>query len=134
MERVEKIEKIKKDLRRLSKLSHSIEVSLTIKERHEKRRELLLQEEQTEETIGEISKIDRVLSSLHIQEYIKEATALEERYMGAISRLEPLDKTIILDGYINGKAYWKIGRDIGYTEDGVKKRVKKSIEKLANLL
>lgn len=134
MEKSEKIERIKKDLRRLSKLSHSIEVSLTMKERHEKRRELLLQGDQTEETLAEISKIDRVLSSLRIKEYIKEATALEERYMGAISRLEPLDKTIILDGYVNGKAYWKIGRDIGYTEDGIKKRVKKSIEKLATLL
>lgn len=132
MERAEKIEKVKEDLRRLNKLSHSIEVSLTVKERHEKRRELLLKEEQSAETVAEISKIDLVLSSLHIQEYIKEASALEERYMGAISSLEPLDKTIVLDGYVNGKAYWKIGRDIGYSVSGIKKRIQKITEKIAD--
>ena len=59
---------------------------------------------------------------------------LESLYMEAISKLEPLDRTIILDGYINGKAYWKIGRDIGYTEVGIQKRVNKIIEILANLI
>lgn len=132
MERAEKIERVKEDLRRLNKLSHSIEVSFTVKERHEKRREFLLQGEQSAETVAEISKIDLVLSSLHLQEYIKEANALEERYMGAISCLEPLDKTIILDGYVNGKAYWKIGQDIGYSVSGIKKRIQKITEKIAD--
>ena len=131
---MEKTEQIKKDLRRLRKLSHSIEVSLTIKERHGRRRELLMQGEQTDEVREEIAKIDRVLSSLRIEDHIKQATALEEKYMYAIGRLEPLDKTIILDGYINGKAYWKIGRDIGYTESGVKKRVNRVIEDLAKII
>ncbi len=128
------IEQIKKDLRRLSKLSRNIEVMLIMRERHEKRKELLLRGTPDENTKNEIEKIDRILASLHISEQIKEASALEERYMVAINRLEPLDKIIILDGYINGKAYWKIGRDIGYTEDGIKKRIKKSIEQLAKML
>lgn len=131
---MEKTEQIKKDLRRLRKLAHSIEVATTVKERHTRRKELLMQGEQNEETQEEISRIDRVLSSLRVEEHIKQATALEERYMEAIGRLDPLDKTIILDGYINGKAYWKIGRDIGYTEDGIKKRVGKIIEKIVNYL
>jgi len=54
--------------------------------------------------------------------------------MDAISKLDPLDRTIILDGYINGKPYWKIGRDIGYTERGVQKRIGAIIEKLAKML
>lgn len=131
---MEKTEQIKKDLRRLRKLSHSIEVSLAIKERHERRRELLMQGEQTDEVREEIAKIDRVLSSLRIEDHIKQATALEERYMDAIGHLEPLDKTIILDGYINGKAYWKIGRDIGYTEAGIQKRMNKIIDTLSKVI
>lgn len=127
-------DQIKKDLRKLRKLAHSIEVASTVKERHVKRKEILMQSEQTEDVLSEIARIDRVLATLRIEEHIKQATALEERYMEAISRLDPLDKTIILDGYINGKAYWKIGRDIGYTEDGIKKRVAKIIEKIAEIL
>lgn len=133
MEREDKISKIKKDLRRLRKISHSVEVTLRVKERHE-RRLTYLEEKNTKENLQEASNIRKNLSALRIDDVIREATALETLYMDAISKLEPLDRTIILDGYINGKAYWKIGRDIGYTEAGVQKRVNKIIETLATLI
>lgn len=75
-----------------------------------------------------------MLATLDTAKYIQRATELESRYIEAINKLDPLDKTIILDGYVNGKAYWKIGRDIGYTKEGVQKRVNKIIERLAELL
>ncbi len=133
MEREEKIFKIKKDLRRLRKISHSVEVALRVKERHEKRL-VYLEERLTKDNVQEADNIRKNLSTLKIDEIIREATALESLYMDAISNLEPLDRTIILDGYINGKAYWKIGREIGYTEVGVQKRVNKIIETLATLI
>ena len=131
---METTEKIKRDLRQLRKITHSIEVSLQVKERYERRLEVLQQGKQSKEVSEEIAKIQQVLSTLHIEESIKRATALELRYAEAISKLDPLDKTIILDGYINGKEYWKIGRDIGYTEVGVQKRIKKIFERLATIL
>ena len=134
MEKDEKIAKIKKDLRRLRKITHSVEVALQVKERHERRLSYLEREKPTKENIEEAQKIRTNLSSLRIDDIIKEATALESLYMEAISKLEPLDSTIILDGYINGKAYWKIGRDIGYTEIGIQKRVSRIIEILATLV
>ena len=134
MEKDEKIAKIKKDLRRLRKITHSVEVALQVKERHERRLSYLEREKPSEENIEEAQKIRKNLASLRIDDIIKEATTLESPYMEAISKLEPLDRTIILDGYINGKAYWKIGRDIGYTEVGIQKRVNKIIEILANLI
>lgn len=134
MEKDEKIAKIKKDLRRLRKITHSVEVALQVKERHERRLSYLEQEKPSKENIEEAQKIRKNLASLRIDDIIKEATTLESLYMEAISKLEPLDRTIILDGYINGKAYWKIGRDIGYTEVGIQKRVNKIIEILANLI
>ena len=88
----------------------------------------------TKENLEEATKIRKNLESLRVEDCIKEATELESRYMEAISKLEPLDRTIILDGYINGKAYWKIGRDTGYTERGVQKRVVIAIETLANYI
>lgn len=126
--------KIKKDLRRLRKITHSVEVALQVKERHERRLSYLEREKPSKENIEEAQKIRKNLTSLRIDDIIKEATTLESLYMEAISKLEPLDRTIILDGYINGKAYWKIGRDIGYTEVGIQKRVNKIIEILANLI
>lgn len=131
---METTEKIKRDLRLLRKITHSIEVSLTVEKRHKERLEVLQKQQQTEEVKQNIADIEAVLATLDTAKYIQRATELESRYIEAINKLDPLDKTIILDGYVNGKAYWKIGRDIGYTEVGVQKRIKKIFERLATLL
>ena len=126
--------RVKRDLRNLRKLTHSIEVSLQVKERHEKRLAWLKERPITKEVNSDIEQIEKVLATLDIEKYISKATAIEAKYMEAINKLEPFDKTIILDGYINGKAYWKIGRDIGYTERGVQKRVSIAIELIASYI
>lgn len=126
--------RVKRDLRNLRKLTHSIEVSLQVKERHEKRLAWLKERQPTKEVKSDIEQIEKVLATLDIEKYISKATAIEAKYMEAINKLEPFDKTIILDGYINGKAYWKIGRDIGYTERGVQKRVSIAIELIASFI
>ena len=131
---METTEKIKRDLRLLRKITHSIEVSLTVEKRHKERLEVLQKQEQTEEVKQNIADIEAVLATLDTAKYIQRATELESRYIEAINKLDTLDKTIILDGYVNGKAYWKIGRDIGYTEVGIQKRVNKIIEILAKIL
>ncbi len=131
---METTEKIKRDLRLLRKITHSIEVSLTVEKRHKERLEVLQKQQQTEEVKQNIADIEAVLATLDTAKYIQRATELESRYIEAINKLDPLDKTIILDGYVNGKAYWKIGRDIGYTEVGIQKRVNKIIEILAKIL
>lgn len=131
---METTEKIKRDLRLLRKITHSIEVSLTVEKRHKERLEILRKQEQTDEVRQNIADIEAVLATLDTAKYIQRATELESRYIEAINKLDPLDKTIILDGYVNGKAYWKIGRDIGYTEVGIQKRVNKIIEILAKIL
>jgi hypothetical protein len=107
---------------------------LTVEKRHKERLEVLQKQQQTEEVKQNIADIEAVLATLDTAKYIQRATELESRYIEAINRLDPLDKTIILDGYVNGKAYWKIGRDIGYTEVGIQKRVNKIIEILAKIL
>lgn len=131
---METTEKIKRDLRLLRKITHSIEASLTVEKRHKERLEVLQKQQQTEEVKQNIADIEAVLATLDTAKYIQRATELESRYIEAINKLDPLDKTIILDGYVNGKAYWKIGRDIGYTEVGIQKRVNKIIEILAKIL
>ena len=71
---------------------------------------------------------------MSIEEYIKEATDIEAKYMSAINQLDPLDKAIVLDNLVNGIPYWKIGLKLGYTEDGIKKRINKAIRKLSSIM
>lgn len=133
MEKDEKIAKIKKDLRRLRRITHSVDVVLQVKERHDKRISYLEREKPTKENIEEAQKIRKNLASLRIDDIIKEATTLESLYMEAISKLEPIDRIIIIDGYINGKAYWKIGKEIGYSERGIQKRASIIFEKISKM-
>jgi len=129
-----KVQKIKKELRRLRTLTHSIEATLRMKELHERRLEALSKVQSTPEVLSEKTRLKRLISSASIERESSEASALELKYMTAINSLEPIDKAILLDGYINGKPYWKIGRDIGYSEDGVKKRARLALVKLAENL
>lgn len=130
----EKIEAIKKDLRQLRKVTHSIEALMTMKDKHEKRLEYLSGLPPSEAVEEEKRKITSLLEKVDIQGYIARATALEERYMAAIDKLDPLDKKILIDGYINGKAYYKIGWEIGFSTQGVQNRISIIIKKIANLL
>lgn len=120
------IEIIKRDLRQLRLVTHSIEAFMTMKDKHEKRLEYLSGQEVDEEK----KRIEELLKRIDIQGYIVRATSLEEKYMAAIDKLDPLDKKIIVDGYINGRAYFKIGRDIGYTEAGIRKRLDKIFKQI----
>lgn len=130
----EKIEAIKKDLRQLRKVTHSIEALMTMKDKHEKRLEYLSGLPPSEAVEEEKRKITSLLEKVDIQGYIARATALEEKYMAAIDKLDPLDKKILIDGYINGKAYYKIGWEIGFSTQGIQNRISIIIKKIANLL
>ena len=128
----QRILKVKQDLRRLRKLSHAIAAELKAKESHERRLLYLRSiDDPGEDVLIDIMRTEDAIKALRVDEHIRAAAELEGRYMDAISSLEPLDRAIIIDGYINGKAYWKSGRDIGYTEAGIKKRVSAAIESIA---
>lgn len=125
------LNQIRQDLRLLKKIQHSIQVLLDVESIHKKRLEVLLSKQQTESIKQDIIKIQDILSKLDIENYIKRATEIESKYWEAINNLPPLDKTIILDGYINGTSYWKLGNKLGYSEDAIKKRIPKIIENIA---
>jgi DNA-directed RNA polymerase specialized sigma24 family protein len=126
------VDEVKRDLRRLRKLAHAIEAELKAKERLSARLTYLRSiPSPTEDVLVDVMRLEDAIRQLHVDEHIREAAELEGRYMAAIERLDPLDRAIIIDGYVNGKPYWKIGRDIGYTEAGIKKRVTVAIERIA---
>ena len=128
----DKLLKVKQDLRRLRKLSHAIAAEMRARQNHEARLTYLRSiEDPGEDVLIDIMRVEDAIASLRVDAHIREASELEDKYMDAIALLDPLDRAIIIDGYVNGKPYWKIGRDIGYTEAGVKKRVSAAIEGIA---
>ena len=68
---------------------------------------------------------------MKIDEYVRDANLLEEKYMSAINSLEPIDRAIILESIVNGTPYWKIGVAYGYTEESLRKKIDKILRKLA---
>lgn len=133
MEKMQKIQKIRSDLRELRKLSHAITTQLELKRRLEERRAYLKGLGSLDAMI-EIERIDAILASLKIEDSIKRAGELELAYMEAIGKLGIIDRTVVIDGYLNGVPFWKIGKKLGYSEDGIKKRAARALDKLAEML
>lgn len=127
----EKIAQVKKELRSLSRLNRSIEAAVRARERHEKLLEILAQS--PTKSAEEECRIRRIIDGLRIDESMRRSHEIEEKYIPAIQKLDRLDQIIVIEGIINGKAYWKIGRDIGYTEAGIKKRMQSIYIHLAEL-
>ncbi|MBO5440852.1 MAG: sigma-70 family RNA polymerase sigma factor [Clostridia bacterium] len=128
------INTIKKDLRQLKKTIHIIEALKCVQERYQQRIETLSRLALTDKVKEQIRTTKRIMGLMSIEEYIKEATEIEAKYMSAINQLDPLDKAIVLDNLVNGIPYWKIGLKLGYTEDGIKKRINKAIRKLSSIM
>lgn len=131
-EKMAKIETVKKELRSLKNTNAIIRALERTQLSHIKRIEMLRRLDPSPQVLEAIKREEAMLGQLNISKYINESRTTEERYIDAINTLEPVDKAIILDSYINGRAYWQIGQKIGFSEEGVRKRVKKIISTLAD--
>lgn len=125
---------VREELRQLRFLNRSIDTALQVKKNHEERLLALREREQTEEIKSIIGRIEASLKIFDITEEIRKAAELEMRYMKVIERLDRLDRIILLDGYINGTPYWRVGKKIGYSERGVQRRLANIIRRIANML
>ena len=121
---------IKKDLRQLKKTIHIIEAQREARERYEKRIEALSRLAPTEKIKEQIETTKKIISLMDVDRYIDEASQLEEKYINAINTLSPIDKTIITESFLNGKPYWKIGLSLGYSEEGIRKKIDKILRQL----
>lgn len=129
----ERINKIKQDLRLLRKLNHIIDSNIALKRHHEDRLTWLKEREPSSSIVAEIKKTEDILKSIDIQKEIRVSNELESRYLSMINALDPIDRTIITEAFLNGVAYWKVGRSLGFEERGIQNRVKKAIEKMAKM-
>lgn len=126
-----KIDEVKKDLKNLKLHNRSIKKLKEIMETHIMRIKMLERMEQTDKVKNIIAKERELLSSLDFATKIDKALELEKKYMEAITALDPLDREIILDAFINGLPYWKIGISVGYSEEGVRKKISKIIKNIS---
>ncbi len=128
------IQAVKKELRELKSTVHIIDTLKNTQIRYNERIEALLRLPKTKRIEEQISNLKRVLSLMRLDAYIEKATALEKKYIVAINKLDNIEKTLILDTFINGISYWKIGLNLGYAEETVRKKVSRAIRKLSTLL
>lgn len=126
----ERIERVKKDLRELKKHVHLINTLQRRKAQYLLRIEDLKKSHRIKAR-EEIIMLEEVLSLMNIEKYIKRASDIEKKYMKKIKSLSITDQVIIIDYYVNGLPAWKIGMRIDYSEDGIRKRLQKAIEKIA---
>ncbi len=126
------VDEVKKELKELKHLEKCIKVRETIRDIRARRLKWLKSQPRDREIEREIKEIEEILASLRINDYIKKATRMEKRYMGAISTLAPKDQIIVLECFVKGdKTYYQIGNDMGYSDEWVKVRVRGIMEELA---
>ena len=121
------IDKLKKDLRSYSKTKQYCQ---KIVAEHNK-------------TMDEIKKIDGNFENLSIeklnaifidllssQEHCKELQKELKNFhtlSSCISLLAPIDQRMVYLHFFNGWPYWKVGQEIGYSEEGARKRINRTI-------
>ncbi len=126
-----KINIVKKELRALKKSSRAVQRIIEIQGIHFKRIRAL-ERLSDEEKAKELIKKERdIIDALGLSEHIEENEKLEKKYMDALNSLDTVDKAMMLDCYINGMPYWKIGMTYGFAEEGARKHIDAIVRKIA---
>ena len=126
--------RVKDELRQLRVLNHTIRSAEQTRKMYEARLSILQRVPEDKQNKELVARLEELLDKLKVEKEIEEAAKIEEKYINALNQLSPLDRSIIKDACINGKAYWKIGQVIGYSERWVQDRVRKIIEQIVELL
>lgn len=125
-------EQVKQDLRNLKHIEYSIQ---TFTEAQEKLQKQYEKHKQTKSATDEdLQKLKESMDKLDANGFIKQSILKKDQYFEAISHLEPINQTIIVDSVINGVTYWKIGNKLGFSEVAIKKRVNKAVRQIVDYL
>ena len=128
-----RINKVKKELRALKKGAHAIERLIEIQGMHFTRIKALSALEESEEKEGLIRAEKEIIASLKLEDEIAKNAMLAKQYSQAISTLSLTDRAMVLDCYMGGKPYWKIGMEYGFSEEGARKHIDRLVKKIAEV-
>ncbi len=126
-------EKVKQDLRELKKTVHLIDTLIRTRDEYAYRIKRLSESNRIKSK-KEALALESLISKIDIERHVKKALEIQSRYTGAIAQLGTVDKTILIEYYINGTPAFKVGRTLGYSEDGIRKRLGKAIKKIAQMM
>ena len=124
------IHQVKSDLHNLRKTIHAVAVMAEVRKRQIERLDIILCMPESEDKRQEVENMRFLIELLEVAS----VSELEKKYMAVIAKLEPIDKTIVLDWLVNGKPYWKIGRDVGYSEDRVYRKICQAVKQIAKMI
>ena len=127
----EALERVKTDLRELKKTVHLIDTLIRTRNEYQYRIKQL-EASHRQKARAEANALSELVMQIDLEGHINKAKELYSKYMKAIDTLSLIDKSIIVEYYINGLPAWKVGYKIGYSEDGIRKRLSKIIIKIAN--
>ena len=128
------VEKVRSELRQLRKLSHAIDSGERANNRLERYIKFIVERE------GESRRVIELRERLKVQKhntdsFTDKAAELLSKYSKAISELKDLtERTIANEAFLNGQSYKCIAHSVFMSEAGVKKRVQRIYEKIANSL
>ena len=128
-----KINIVRKELRALKKSSRVIKRLIEAQGIHYKRIEALCKMEENEKIKALILREKEIISALGIDKQIEKSASLEEKYIGAINALSPSDKAMMLDCFLNGMPYWRLGMEYGFAEEGARKHIEALVKKIAEM-
>lgn len=126
-----KINKVKKDLRAMKKSAHAIERLIEIQGAHFKRIDALNRLPLGDEQKALIKCEMELISHLGVEKEIEKSVEIEKKYTAAMECLSLEDRAMLLDCYVSGKPYWKIGMEYGFSEEGARKHIGAIIKKIA---
>lgn len=128
---VSKINKVKKDLRALKSSSHAIERLIEAQGIHFVRIRALEALPKSDKTKALVKREMEIINDLGLAQEIEKNEELERQYMGAISSLDITDRALVTDCYLKGAPYYKLAMDYGFSESGMRKRLDRLIQKIA---
>ena len=128
------INEVKKDLRELKCQMHALRSLEVASKTHEMRIKLLACLPKSEKTAALLENEEQLIRKIDASGALLRAEQLELYYIDAINKLSPTDKSIIVDTFLNGLPYWKIGAELGFSEETIRKRVNKAILEIAKTI
>lgn len=122
---------IRKDLRFIKDSQKAINTYIETEEHYRKRLDWLSTKKQSDNVIKDITNTKQVLDKLELKTNIDRLSQLEQFYINAINKLDDeYDRLAILKVYMQGKTYYRVCTELHYSFDGLKKKIKKAVEKL----
>lgn len=128
------IERIKEDLATLAKARQILRTHEEAEKHLQKDIAHIKRYPVNAEQIEAVQKLNATIESLQVKSQRLLATNLEYEYSQAFEKLPPIERSLIIERYINGKTYEQIADNYHYSAERVRKKIGEIIGRIQKLL